>query len=146
MRLARGYFGRASLMSSAARVGRLGAGRNAARHSVKPRTYRLTHPQGIGPPRQDQKDGLKGILGVVVVSKDTPADTHDHRAVPVHQGFERQFGGFISPRRELLDELPIGESGDSPDFKNELEPPKRGAILRDCHKSVLQRPVFPINP
>ncbi len=74
-------------------------------------------PQAVSPPDraafldQDQEGGLEGVLGVVWVAQDRPADAQDHRPMPSHQHFE---GPAVAPGEETLEELRVGEPGDHP--------------------------------
>jgi hypothetical protein len=47
---------------------------------------------------------LKGVLGVVMVAEDTPANAEDHRAMATDKGFK---GGFLLLVDEGTEQLPI---------------------------------------
>src|SRR5262249_25616954 len=53
---------------------------------------------------KNKKGGLKGVVGVVNVAEDTPADTAHHRAVTPQQRLER---GFVAPGDEMLQQLTV---------------------------------------
>src|SRR5271166_2368493 len=57
------------------------------RHAVKPVADHLSLPDRPCLTNEDEEGRLKGILGVVVVAKDTATDTPDHRSVPPHKRF-----------------------------------------------------------
>jgi hypothetical protein len=84
----------------------------AARHALcdpeQPARDRPAGADGPGPVGQDEEDGLKGILCIVRIVKDAPADTEHHRAVSDHQLLEGRLGGLVAPRDESVEELRIG--------------------------------------
>jgi hypothetical protein len=53
---------------------------------------------------QDEKYGLKRILGVVSIPEDAATDAKDHLGVSTHQGFE---SCFITLVDEQAQELPV---------------------------------------
>ncbi len=65
-------------------------------------------PDGIAASNEDEKSGLKGVVGVVGVLEDAAADAQDHRAVPTHQLGE---GGVVAAQQEKVEEIPVGEAG-----------------------------------
>ncbi len=77
--------------------------------------------------RQDQESGLEGVLGVVMIPDDAPADAQHHRAVPLNQGGKGQLGEPVTACQELFHELPIGQAGDRPLVEDDLDLPKCGA-------------------
>jgi hypothetical protein len=74
------------------------------------------------PCSQHQERGLQGVLGVVRVAEDLPADAQDHRPVPLHQGREGRLVGVVSPGHESLDELPVGDVADHAELEEGMEP------------------------
>src|SRR5262249_16488786 len=56
-------------------------------------------------PSEDQEGGLEGILGILLLAQDAPADAVDHRPVPAHDGLE---DGLVAPGEGSFDELPVG--------------------------------------
>ncbi len=63
---------------------------------------------------QDEEHRLEGILGVVKVSEELPANIEDHGPMPRctsrrECGFSGRIGSGVEAQ---LDELPVGESGD----------------------------------
>src|SRR5262249_54686399 len=76
--------------------------------AVQPvRHHRWWH-NGCGLASEDEKRGLEGVLGILMVGQDAAADTPDHRAMPPHKGRE---GGFVALVDEAAEEFPIGRSG-----------------------------------
>src|SRR5262249_5333931 len=64
---------------------------------------------GRGPAGEDEEGALEGVLGVLVVVQQVPADAKNQRAVPLHQGRE----GRLVPRRdEALQQLAVAELPD----------------------------------
>ncbi len=61
---------------------------------------------------QHEEHRLEGILGMMQVAQELPANIQDHRPVPLHERRECGFSGRIGSGVEALDELPVGESGD----------------------------------
>src|SRR5262249_39079179 len=52
---------------------------------------------------QNQEDGLEGILGIVHVTQDLPADVQNHRPVPAHKRSKCRLCRGIAPAAEPLD-------------------------------------------
>ena len=61
-------------------------------HLVEPGAQGVPDPERAGPAHQHQEGGLEGVVGVVLVREDRPADAQDHRPVPLDQGREGQLG------------------------------------------------------
>ena len=81
---------------------------------------------------EDQERGLEGILGIVRILQDAPADAQDHRPVPRHQDLERR---GVLPGGEALEQLRIGESRDDPTREEAVDLPQGGAQSVDGHAS-----------
>ena len=77
---------------------------------MEPGAERVADPERPRLADQDQEGGLEGVLGVVRVAEDAPADAQDHRPVPLDQGREGQLGRLAAPGREPLEELAVGQS------------------------------------
>ena len=60
------------------------------------------------PLRENQKHGLKRILGVMKIPDELTADVHDHRPRPAYKCSKRGFARGVAPCRESLDKLAIG--------------------------------------
>ena len=63
---------------------------------------------------QDEKDGLEGILSVMLVNQKLAAKPEYHRSVAINQRSERSFTGRAPPGDESLYELPVRQSGNGP--------------------------------
>ena len=109
------------------------AERGPQRHLVQPRPQRVAHPEAAGLAHQHQERGLKGILRVVRISQDAPADAQDHRPMPLHQGGERLFGRITPLGREPLEQLPIGQVANRPGREEHAKLPHDAAILSCGH-------------
>ena len=59
---------------------------------------------------QNQERGLEGVVGVVRVAQELPADAQDHRPVAVHQRGEGGLGRRrVRPGQKPFQELAIGQ-------------------------------------
>ena len=79
--------------------------RDAARDAMKPSPRAPLTRSEPALRASRRNDGLKSIIGVVRVSKNAPADRHDHRPVPLHEGLKSQ---FVAVRDEPFQKLSIG--------------------------------------
>jgi hypothetical protein len=79
--------------------------------TVEPVAEELGLTQRPVPTGQHQEHGLKGVLGVVVITQKLPADTKDHRPVTRHQGGESRRSALVGAGGELLEQLRVGEAG-----------------------------------
>jgi hypothetical protein len=75
--------------------------------AVQPVRHHSSWHHGCGLASEDEKRGLEGVLGILMVGQDAAADTPDHRAMPPHKGLE---GGFVPLFDEAAEEFPIGRS------------------------------------
>ena len=57
-----------------------------------------------GPADQHQERGLEGVVGVVRVAQDAPADAQHHGSVPAHEDGK---GGLVMPGQETLEQLAV---------------------------------------
>src|SRR5262249_31298983 len=73
--------------------------RDAVRDLIEPTRNRGTVGDRGGLAREDEEGGLKGVLGIVAVPQDAPADAEDERPVPAHQSLE---GGLVAGVGETL--------------------------------------------
>ncbi|HZY83624.1 MAG TPA: hypothetical protein VFE78_02225, partial [Gemmataceae bacterium] len=77
------------------------------RDPVQPvRDHSFWH-DGRGLASEDEKRGLEGVLGILMVGQDAAAYTPDHRAMPPHKGRE---GACVPLFDEAAEEFPIGRS------------------------------------
>ena len=111
------------------------ATRCATWYSQPPRAWPA--PDRAGLLDQDEEGGLEGVLGVVGVAQDAPADGQDHRPVPRHQRLE---GRRIALGEEAVEELRVGEPGDGPAAEQAVDLPQGGAQRLDGHGSVILPP------
>ena len=96
---------------------------------MQPGSQRVRHPERARLACEDQEGCLKRILGVMMVVKHASADAQYHRTVSPDQGRECGFSGRSTPRHESIDELPIGQPGDSSDVESKIDVPKDRAVL-----------------
>ena len=115
----------------------LATNRHALRDPEQPARDRPAPADRPGPVGQDEEDGLKGILGVVGVVKDAPADAEHHRAVPDHQLLEGRLRGLIAPRDEPVQELRVGHRPDRPEVEQPVHLPEHSVrwAARHCFRS-----------
>jgi hypothetical protein len=71
---------------------------------VKPDREGFVSANGGGLPGEDEKGGLKGVLGVVSVAQHLPADAEHKRTVSLQEGGE---GSFIASSDELLQQVRV---------------------------------------
>ncbi len=55
------------------------------RDAVEPVAQEVGIADGSRPPRQHEEDGLEGVLGMLVVAQELPADAQHHRTVASHE-------------------------------------------------------------
>ena len=85
-------------------------GRHPHRDAMQPASDRFPVADRAGPAGQDQKDSLKCVVDILRVVKDVPADAHNHRSMPGHQGFERQLASLVAASHEAREQLPVAQS------------------------------------
>ena len=71
--------------------------RRPQRDAVEPVAQQLGLAERPGLAGQHEEDGLEGVLGVLVVAQELPADAQHHRPVAGHQGGERGLAGLVVP-------------------------------------------------
>jgi hypothetical protein len=76
--------------------------------AVQPVRHHSSWHDGCGLASEDEKRGLEGVLGILMVGQDAAAYTPDHRAMPPHKGRE---AGVVALFDEAAEEFPIGRSG-----------------------------------
>jgi hypothetical protein len=82
--------------------------RRAHSHTIQPIADHVAWQYGRGFASEYQERGLECVLAILVMSKDSAANSQDHLAVSPHQSFE---GGFIAPAEVALQQFPIGKVG-----------------------------------
>jgi hypothetical protein len=71
-------------------VGGRGLPGGAAGDAVQPAAHRLALHDRPRPAGEDEEGGLEGVLGVLLVAEQAPADTQGHGPVTAYQGRERR--------------------------------------------------------
>ena len=102
--------------------------RSATPYSQVPEPIRVADRPGL--PRQDEEGGLEGVLGMMVIAQELPADAQHHRPVSGHDGGEGGLVGRLAARGEPLEQLAVGEPGDRAALEERAELP--GQRCR-CH-------------
>jgi hypothetical protein len=85
------------------RCGRSKRRRDAAGDTMEPTGQAGPASDRSRLPRQDEECRLKGILGVMSITKYRAADAEHHRAVSLDQGLESQFAGLTVCSHEPLE-------------------------------------------
>ena len=97
-------------------------------HAEQPAAQRRAAVQRCGSANEHQKGRLKGVVGVVGIGKDSPANAIDHRTVSLDQDFERR---LVAPFDEPLEQFAVGKRlailqadqlADVPDNAGDLTP------------------------
>lgn len=117
----------------------LAADRHAVRDAEQPTRDRPAIADRTGPVRQDQEDGLEGVLGVVRVVEDAPADPQDHRPVPAHQLLESRLARLAAIRDEPVQQLAVRRRPDRP------EVPQPAQLVRRPARHFRRSPWFPVS-
>ncbi len=81
--------------------------RQAIGDAVQPAAHRFGATQRSRFAAEDEKDGLKSILGVVGIVQDTLTDAQHHRSMPPHQ---RRESVLIAPGGEALDQFAVRQA------------------------------------
>jgi hypothetical protein len=81
--------------------------RDVVGDAVQPTAERIPLANGAGLASQDEKSGLKGVLGILRVSQDAAARVKHHRAVTLN---ERREGGFRTLGQKLFQQLLIRQN------------------------------------
>ncbi len=115
-----------------------GLPRRAQGHPVEPVAQQVGVADRAGLARQDEEDGLEGVLGVVSVAQELPANAQHHRAMA---GYERGEGGLadgIAAGDESIEELAVGQPGDRAAIEQRAELPdhRRRHHLRHARGSL----------
>ena len=106
------------------------------RDLVQPARQGVSSPDRAALLDQDQEGRLEGVLGIVRVAQDPPADAQDHRSVPPHQRLE---GPGVPLGEETLEELRVGEPRDHPVGEQAVDLSQGGAQCLDGHVSESPR-------
>jgi hypothetical protein len=73
---------------------------------MKPAGERLAFADRGSLARQGEEGSLEDVFGILFVAEHVPGDRHDQAPVAVHEGRE---SALVPMRRELLEQVPIGE-------------------------------------
>jgi hypothetical protein len=117
-------------MSPASGCGDPGLGSDPHRHAVQPASDRLAATDRAGPPRENQERRLGGVLGVVLVTQNLPANAQNHRRVTIDQGRKGRLGRVVSPLHEPLEQLAVGQPASRPRSVERLD------LLEDLHRWI----------
>ncbi len=82
--------------------------------AVEPARERTRAPDRTRLSRQNQEDCLRGVLGVVSIAQNTPADLEHHWPVPFHQDGKRGLGMVCRTVMEPIEQERVGEPGCCP--------------------------------
>ncbi len=88
-----------------------GLARRAERHAVEPGAEQVRIADRPGLSGQDEEDGLEGVLGVMVIAQELPADAQDHRPVSGDDRGEGGLVGRLASGGEPLEQFAVGEPG-----------------------------------
>ena len=105
---------------------------------VQPARHRIPPADRARPPGQHQERRLRGVLGVVAIPEDPPADPHHHRPVALHQRRERRLGLLGRPEPEPLQQRAVGQP------RQRADPEQRGDLLQQRRGFDRQGPNLPI--
>jgi hypothetical protein len=81
--------------------------RDARGNAKEPSAERPLKPDVCGPPHEHEKRGLKGILGIVRADQKAPADSENHRPVPLDQDREGHLRARIATADKPIQKLPV---------------------------------------
>ncbi len=86
------------------------------------------------PECQNQEDGLEGILGVMVITEELPADAEHHGSVAPDNARECCFIDRLAACREPFEQLPVRQPGDCPTLEQRSQPAgqRSQCHLRHC--------------
>ena len=120
-------------MPATPRSGAPGTGRDAIGHAVEPTGDRLPITVRTGLLQQDQKSRLEGVVRLVRVSEDRPANAEDHRTMALNNRRERAFGGFACPICESFEQLAVGQASDRAGSEQDIGLTiNRRRLMMDC--------------
>ena len=109
---------------------------------MQPWTDRIPHPDNPCLLDQDEKRGLKGILGLVPVREHASANAKHHRPMPFDQDRKGKLGTLAPVRRESLQKLAVGQVPDRSHVVQRVNLPENRAVYcvghdRDPPSAVL---------
>jgi hypothetical protein len=77
-----------------------------AGYTAKPTGQRIRAANGVGLLSENQEGGLEGVLGVLLVAEDTPADAPHPWPMPAQEFSKRP---LLAPADETFEQLSIGQ-------------------------------------
>jgi hypothetical protein len=101
---------------------------------VEPVAYEIAIADCTGAPNQDQKSGLEGILNVLIVVENSPANAQDHRPVSCHQSGERH---LVSIGDKPIEQLAFTQAGNGPSIEDTVQLFQDGTRVTAHGDSVL---------
>jgi hypothetical protein len=87
---------------------------------------------------QDQECDLKCILGVMPITKNTLANAHHQRTVPLYKRAERRFASLVAPGDKSFQQLGVWHPCQRPYPEQTGEVPEDIARSSACHASPLR--------
>jgi hypothetical protein len=114
------------------------------RDAEEPMTEKIgiaNRPSLVG---QDEKNRLKGILGVVLVNQELPAKPEHHRSVAIHKRAKSSFRGGVTPAVKPLEKRAVGQSryGSAVEERLDLPNDRARCELRHAHPRDLREALF----
>lgn len=86
--------------------------RDPKRNALEPGSQQFMFANRAGLECQDQKRGLKGILGRLLIIQDATADPQDHRTMPVQDSLESPLRDRAASGHEVFQQLPIAKAAE----------------------------------
>ena len=105
-------------------------------NAMEPRSERLFHPEPACFFHKDKERGLKRILRIVLIDENVPADSQDHRPVPLDERGERQFRGLAAIGHESFEKLAVRQIMNCADVEECSQLTTRCSELASRHDSV----------
>ncbi len=106
---------------------------------IQPARDRIGPPDRTRLPRQHQEHGLRGILGVVTIAQDSPADVEHHGPVPLNQHGECRLGLLDRAVPKPVQQGTIGQPRRRPGTEQDGNVPENG-----CRGFACQDPASPV--
>ena len=132
-----GVFRGTGLVPAAAGHTCAGAGRDPQGDAIQPASNRAAIADGGGPAHQNQKGGLKCILGIVLVTEHRAANTPDHRSVAFEQRGEGGFSRLAMAVDEAPQKLGVGQVADCTRAAKCLDVMEDGSLSISDHRTGL---------
>jgi hypothetical protein len=101
---------------------------------VQPARQRLATPERANSRHQDEERGLEGVVRLVGVVEDAPADAEDHRAVTLDERGEGELGRLAVASGEAVEELRVGQSGHRADVEQGADLADDGVVAGRRHR------------